>query len=189
MMALVVFLARRDSSSLRYPIRVILPAYRAQDVWRDRDDTTRAGTPTAISSGPTLSRTTAPAPITAPAPTLTPSRIFAPAPSHAPSPTITPSDVRPCDSTSTDGSEKSWSPPITYVYAAINTLRPILTRLAENTSQLNPMFAPSASSMSPFLHERMVFRPTNTPPPMRMPAFASPFASSKQLSSMTTLSP
>ncbi len=63
------------------------------------------------------------------------------------------------------------------------------TRLAEKTSQLNPMFAPSASSMSPFLHDRMVFRPTKTPLPIRMPALLSPFASIRQLSSMTTLSP
>ena len=37
------------------------------------------------------------------------------------------------------------------------------TRLAEKISQLKPMFAPSASSMSPFLHDRIVFRPMNTP--------------------------
>ena len=42
--------------------------------------------------------------------------------------------------------------------------------------------------MSPFLHERIVLRPTNTPLPMRMPAFDSPFASIRQLSSITTLS-
>jgi hypothetical protein len=31
-----------------------------------------------------------------------------------------------------------------------------VTRLAEKISQLNPMLAPSASSMSPFLHVRML---------------------------------
>ena len=50
-------------------------------------------------------------------------------------------------------------------------------------------FLPSASSMSPFLHDRMELRPMNTPEPMRMPVFVSPFASTRQLSSMTTLSP
>ena len=43
--------------------------------------------------------------------------------------------------------------------------------------------------MSPFLHERIVLRPTNTPSPIRMPRFDSPFASSRQLSSITTLLP
>ena len=65
----------------------------------------------------------------------------------------------------------------------------MVTRLAENSSQLNPMFARSAMSMSPFLHDRMVLRPMNTPSPMRMPRFDSPFASSRQLSSITTLLP
>ena len=44
------------------------------------------------------------------------------------------------------------------------------TRLAENISQLKPMLAPSARSMSPFLHDRIVLRPTNTPLPIVMPA-------------------
>ena len=46
----------------------------------------------------------------------------------------------------------------------------------------------SASSISPFLQDRMVLRPMNTPLPMRMPAFEVPLASIRQLSSMTTLS-
>ena len=49
------------------------------------------------------------------------------------------------------------------------------------------MLAPSASSMSPSLHDRIVLRPTKTPLPMRMPRLVVPFASSRQLSSMTTL--
>src|SRR5262249_33836099 len=69
------------------------------------------------------------------------------------------------------------------------TRLPIVTRLAENTSQLKPMFAPSPSSMSPFLHDRIVLRPTKTPSPIRIPALVSPFASSRQLSSTTTLLP
>ena len=43
------------------------------------------------------------------------------------------------------------------------------TRLAENSSQLKPMLAPSAISMSPFLHDRIVLRPMKTPLPIRMP--------------------
>ena len=50
-----------------------------------------------------------------------------------------------------------------------HALRRCVTRLAENTSQLKPRLAPSASSMSPFLHDRIVLRPMNTPSPMRMP--------------------
>ena len=46
------------------------------------------------------------------------------------------------------------------------------------------MFAPSSSSMSPFLHDRMVLRPMNTPLPMVMPRLVSPLASSRQLSSI-----
>src|SRR5437899_3049966 len=65
----------------------------------------------------------------------------------------------------------------------------MVTRLAENTSQLKPMFAPSASSMSPFLHDRIVLRPMNAPAPIRMPRLVSPFASIRQLSSTTTLLP
>ena len=38
--------------------------------------------------------------------------------------------------------------------------------------------------MSPFLHDRIVLRPTKTPLPILMPALASPFASSRQLSSI-----
>src|SRR5207249_6020970 len=70
-----------------------------------RDDTTLAGTPTAIADAGTLSRTTAPAPITAWSPSATPSRIFAPAPIQTPSPIVTPADVRDCASTGVDGSE------------------------------------------------------------------------------------
>ena len=65
----------------------------------------------------------------------------------------------------------------------------MLTRLAEKISQLKPMFAPSASSMSPFLQERIVFRPMKTPLPIEIPRLVSPFASIRQLSSITTLSP
>ena len=78
---------------------------------------------------------------------------------------------------------------MTYTYAAMSTLGPMLTRLAENTSQLKPMFAWSPMSMSPFLHDRMVLRPMKTPSPIRIPWLDSPFASMRQLSSMTTLLP
>ena len=47
--------------------------------------------------------------------------------------------------------------------------RPMRTRLAENISQLKPMLAPSSRSMSPFLHDRIVLRPMNTPLPIVMP--------------------
>jgi hypothetical protein len=63
------------------------------------------------------------------------------------------------------------------------------TWLAENSSQLKPMLAPSATSISPFLQDRIVLRPMNTPLPIAIPRLVSPFASSRQLSSMTTLSP
>jgi hypothetical protein len=63
------------------------------------------------------------------------------------------------------------------------------TWLAEKISQLNPTLAPSASSMLPFLHERIVLRPMKTPFPILMPVFVVPFASISQLSSMTTSSP
>ena len=66
---------------------------------------------------------------------------------------------------------------------------PMVTRLAEKTSQLKPTFAPSATSISPFLHDRMLFLPTKTPLPIVMPRLPSPFASIRQLSSITTLSP
>ena len=36
---------------------------------------------------------------------------------------------------------------------------PMRTWLAENTSQLNPMFTPSSRVMSPPLHDRMLLRP------------------------------
>src|SRR5207237_455501 len=75
--------------------------------------TMRAGMPTAIDAAGTSPRTTAPAPMMARSPSVTPSRIFAPAPSHAPAPMVTPADVRPCASTGASGSLKSWSPPIT----------------------------------------------------------------------------
>src|SRR4029450_10736539 len=68
-----------------------------------RVETIRAGTPTAMAPGGTLSRTTAPAPTMAWAPTVTPSRILAPAPVHAPSPMVTPEEVRPCARTGTEG--------------------------------------------------------------------------------------
>ena len=61
-----------------------------------------------------------------------------------------------------------------------SALAPTVTRLAEKISQLKPMLAASASSMSPFLHERIVLRPTNTPLPIRMPWFESPLASRRQ---------
>src|SRR5204863_6038233 len=78
-----------------------------------RCPTTRAGMPTAIAPSGTASRTTAPAPTIARSPTVTPSRSLAPAPSQAPSPMVTPLDRRACARIGCDGSEKSWSPPIT----------------------------------------------------------------------------
>src|SRR6185503_19689785 len=63
----------------------------------------------------------------------------------------------------------------------MSTFRPTCTRLAEKISQLNPMLTPSASSILPFLHERIVLRPMNAPLPMRMPVFDSPLASIRQL--------
>ena len=51
------------------------------------------------------------------------------------------------------------------------------------------MFTPSSSVMSPFLQDRMLLRPMKTPLPIVMPLFVSPFASSRQLSSITTSSP
>ena len=131
------------------------------------------------------SRTTAPAPMTAPSPIVTPSRIFAPAPIQTPSPIATPADVRVCSSTVLDGiGEIVVAADDVAVGRHQHALAPIVTRLAENTSQLKPRFAPSASSMSPFLHDRIVLRPMNTPSPMRMPRFDSPFASIRQLSSI-----
>ena len=68
------------------------------------------------------------------------------------------------------GSLKSWSPPIEIRVRGDAACRaPTRTRLAEKISQLKPMFAPSAISMSPFLHERIVLRPMNTPLPIVMP--------------------
>ena len=40
----------------------------------------------------------------------------------------------------------------------------MVTRLAEKSSQLKPMFALSAISMSPFLQDRIVFRPIDRMP-------------------------
>ena len=53
------------------------------------------------------------APMLASSPMLTAPRIFAPAPIQTPSPIVTPAEVRVWSSTDFDGSEKSWSPPIT----------------------------------------------------------------------------
>jgi hypothetical protein len=43
--------------------------------------------------------------------------------------------------------------------------------------------------MSPFLHDKIVFLPMKTPVPMLMPRLPEPFASSRQLSSITTSLP
>src|SRR6516164_9854484 len=55
----------------------------------------------------------------------------------------------------------------------------MLTRLAENTSQLKPRFAASPMSISPFLHDRIVLRPMKAPSPIVMPRLLVPLASSR----------
>ena len=135
-----------------------------------RDDTTRAGMPTAIARAATLSRTTAPAPMTAPSPIVDAVEdLRARAQPGAVADRDAGRRARLLEHRLRRIGEVVVAADDVAVRGHQRVARRCVTRLAENTSQLKPMFAPSPSSMSPFLHDRIVLRPMNTPLPIAMP--------------------